>query len=63
MIAAVWGRDTPSSREVRSSCRGATRVRLTVDGARSEQPLRVTMDPRVTAAADALSAQLDFQRR
>jgi hypothetical protein len=42
---------------------GRYTVRLTVDGQRSEQPLRVTMDPRVTVAAEVLSAQLDFQRR
>ncbi len=63
MIAAVWGRDTPLEPRGPLVLPGRYTVRLTVDGQRTEQPLRVTMDPRVTVAADALSAQLEFQRR
>jgi len=63
MIAAVWGRDTPLEPRGPLVLPGRYTVRLTVDGQRTEQPLRVTMDPRVTVAADVLSAQLDFQRR
>ncbi|HEY1252254.1 MAG TPA: hypothetical protein VGH97_13800, partial [Thermoanaerobaculia bacterium] len=63
MIAAVWGRDTPVSPRGPLVLPGRYTVRLTVDGVRSEQPLRVTMDPRVKVPAETLSAQHDFQLR
>jgi photosystem II stability/assembly factor-like uncharacterized protein len=63
MIAAVWGKDTPVEPRGPLVLPGRYTVRLTVDGRRSEQPLRVTPDPRVTAPAETLAAQLDFQRQ
>ncbi len=63
MIAAVCGKDTPVEPRGPLVLPGRYTVRLTADGRRSEQPLRVTMDPRVTVPAETLAAQLDFQRQ
>ena len=42
---------------------GSYRVRLTVDGVSSTQPLTVKMDPRVTTSAVVLSRLFDLERR
>ena len=62
MIAAVWGRDTPVEPRGPLVLPGRYRVRLTADGKSSEQPLLVTLDPRVTVSPETLAGQLAFQR-
>jgi hypothetical protein len=58
-IAAVY-RNTPSGPNGPFVHPGRYTVRLTVDGAVSERPLDVRMDPRVTIAAADLRAQTDL---
>jgi photosystem II stability/assembly factor-like uncharacterized protein len=62
MIAAVWGKDTPVEPRGPLVVPGSYKVRLTVDGKSFEQPLRVTLDPRVSVPPEALAGQLAFQR-
>jgi photosystem II stability/assembly factor-like uncharacterized protein len=42
---------------------GAYKARLTVDGRTYEQPLTVTMDPRVDVSNDALAQQLELEQK
>jgi hypothetical protein len=55
-IAAIY-RNTPSGPVGPYVHPGRYTVRLTVDGAVSERPLEIRMDPRVTIAAEDLQAQ------
>jgi len=61
-IAAVRGEDTPVEPRGPLAVPGKYTARLTVDGQRWEQPLLVTMDPRVSVAPEVLAGQLSFQR-
>lgn len=63
MISAIAGEDTPVEPRGPLALPGRYTVRLTVDGRSLEQPLLVTMDPRVTVGAEALSAQFALQQR
>jgi hypothetical protein len=58
-IAAIY-RNTPSGPVGPLVHPGRYRVRLTVDGAVSERPLDVRMDPRVSITAEDLQAQSDL---
>ena len=61
-IAAVRGEDTPVEPRGPLAVPGRYTARLTVNGKRWEQPLVVTMDPRVSVAPEILASQLSFQR-
>ena len=63
MISAVAGQDTPIEPRGPLALPGRYTVRLTVDGNRQDQPLELTMDPRVSAAPPALAERSDFERR
>jgi hypothetical protein len=63
MISAVAGEDTPIAPRGPLALPGRYTVRLTVDGQRHEQPLLLTMDPRVATAPEALAAQFALQGR
>jgi photosystem II stability/assembly factor-like uncharacterized protein len=61
-IAAVRGEDTPLEPRGPLAVPGRYTVRLIVNGKRSEQPLVLTLDPRVPAAPEDLAGELAFQR-
>jgi photosystem II stability/assembly factor-like uncharacterized protein len=63
MISAVAGENTPAEPRGPLALPGRYTVRLTVDGAAQEQPLVLTMDPRVKVAPEALAAQLALQQK
>jgi len=63
MISAVAGENTPVEPRGPLALPGRYTVRLTVDGAVHEQPLVLTMDPRVQVAPEALAAQLALQQK
>lgn len=56
-IAAVWQEDTPAEPQGALAPPGTYTVRLTVGGKAATQPLTVKMDPRVTAAPEAIARQ------
>ncbi|MEP6994331.1 MAG: hypothetical protein ABI968_07415 [Acidobacteriota bacterium] len=62
-IAAMRGEDTPVDPRGPLAVPGLYTVRLTVDGKRFEQPLRITMDPRAKVSFEILASELAFQRR
>jgi hypothetical protein len=61
-LSVAWGDDTPVQPRGPLAAPGKYTVRLTVDGKRSEQPLLLTIDPRVSAPPETLSRQLAFER-
>ena len=61
-ISAVAGEDAPLEPRGPLALPGRYTVRLTVDGASQEQPLVVSMDPRVSADPTVLSDTLALQR-
>jgi hypothetical protein len=63
MISAIAGENTPVEPRGPLALPGRYTVRLTVDGAAHEQPLVLTMDPRVKVAPEALAAQLALQQK
>ncbi len=63
LISAVAGQDTPVEPRGPLALPGSYTVRLTVDGARFEQPLALKMDPRVAVTPEALAAQSALQGR
>ncbi|MFY9549990.1 MAG: hypothetical protein WAU32_02465, partial [Thermoanaerobaculia bacterium] len=62
-IAAVSGEDTPIEPRGPLALPGRYTVRLTVDGERQEQPLSLTLDPRVSAAPAVLAERFAFERQ
>jgi hypothetical protein len=58
--AAVWGQGTPTTPQGAFATPGRYTVALTVDGRTVTAPLDVTEDPRVTASAADLKAELDL---
>ena len=63
LIAAVWGENTPIEPRGPLALPGRYTVRLTVDGKRMEQPLLLTMDPRVTVRPEDLAGQAALERK
>ncbi len=61
-IAAVAGRDTPALPLGPQVVPGTYQVRVTADGRSQTVPLTVKMDPRVTATAEDLAAQLGLEQ-
>jgi len=61
-ISAVAGEDAPLEPRGPLVLPGGYKVRLTVDGASQEQPLVVSMDPRVSVAPAVLSETQALQR-
>ncbi|HEX4438895.1 MAG TPA: hypothetical protein VH854_02425 [Thermoanaerobaculia bacterium] len=63
VIAAIAGENTPVDPRGPLALPGRYTVRLTVDGASQEQPLEITMDPRVKVDAGVLASALELQRQ
>jgi photosystem II stability/assembly factor-like uncharacterized protein len=61
-LSVAWGDDTPVEPRGPLAAPGEYTVRLTVDGKRSEQPLVLSIDPRVSAPPETLARQLAFER-
>ncbi len=62
-IAALPGSETAALPAGAFVLPGTYRIRLDAGGSTVEQPLRVTMDPRVTVSQEDLAELLEFQRR
>jgi photosystem II stability/assembly factor-like uncharacterized protein len=60
-MATVYGQNVPSEPEGPQALPGAYSVRLTIDGHSYTQPLKVIIDPRVTASSEDLNKQFAIE--
>ncbi|HWX55031.1 MAG TPA: hypothetical protein VN176_10625 [Verrucomicrobiae bacterium] len=62
-MATVYGHNVPSEPEGPQALPGVYSVRLTVAGQSYTQPLRVSIDPRVTTSSQDLEKQFDLEMK